>query len=70
MELGDLQLFHGRFSMHRVREGVGERCIAIFGYAERPDFIGRVERTWQVHGRVTQAHLAAEITARADGLDD
>jgi hypothetical protein len=55
--------------MHRVREGVGERHTAIFGYARQPGFIGRVARTRQVHGRVTQAHLDAETMARADGLD-
>lgn len=35
-----------------------------------PGFIGRVERTRQVHGRVAQAHINAEAVARDDGLDD
>lgn len=68
--LGDLQIFRGRFSMHRVREGIGARHTAIFGYARRPGFTGRVVRTRQVHGRVTQAHLDAEANARDDGLSD
>ncbi|WP_016855650.1 hypothetical protein [Halomonas smyrnensis] len=70
LELGDLQIFKGRFSMHRVVEGKGERHTAIFGYAKEPGFIGRVERTQQVHGRVLQAHIDAEKNARSDGLDD
>mgnify|MGYP006287800181 CR=1 FL=1 len=70
LEIGDLQVFRGRFSMHRVREGKGERHTAIFGYAKTPGFIGRVARTRQVHGRVTQAHVDAEAVARSDGLDD
>jgi hypothetical protein len=70
LQLGDLQLFKGRFSMHRVRPGVGERHTAIFGYAKQPGFIGSVERTRQVHGRVTDAHLQAATATRDDGLDD
>src|SRR5699024_3470002 len=70
LRVGDLQLFRGRFSMHRVVRGAGERHTAIFGYAKQPGFIGRVERTRKVHGRVTQAHIDAESEVRADGLDD
>ncbi|WP_280570497.1 hypothetical protein [Chromohalobacter sp. 296-RDG] len=70
LALGDLQIFKGRFSMHRVVHGKGERHTAIFGYAKEPGFIGRVDRTQQVHGRVLQAHLDAEKNVRADGLDD
>lgn len=68
--LGDLQIFKGRFSMHRVVRGQGERHTAIFGYAKEPGFIGRVARTQQVHGRVMQAHIEAETKARNDGLGD
>lgn len=67
---GDLQIFKGRFSMHRVISGKGERHTVLFGYAREPGFIGRVFRTRQVHGRVTQAHIDAEKERRADGLDD
>ncbi|MGF1529423.1 MAG: hypothetical protein ACFCBW_21970 [Candidatus Competibacterales bacterium] len=70
LELGDLQLFRGRFSLHRVCQGIGERHTAIFGYAKEPGFVGRVARTQQVHGRVTQVHIDAEQRARRDGLDD
>lgn len=70
LELGDLQIFKGRFSLHRVVRGVGDRHTAIFGYAREPGFIGRVERTMKVHNRVTQAHIDAEARARSDGLAD
>lgn len=70
LELGDLQIFKGRFAMHRVVKGKGERHTAIFGYAKEPGFIGRVERTRKVHNRVTQAHIDAEKRARNDGLAD
>lgn len=70
LELGDLQIFKGRFSLHRVVKGQGERHTVIFGYAKEPGFIGRVERTRKVHNRVTQAHIDAEKRARNDGLAD
>ncbi len=66
---GDLQLFKGRYAMHRVLPGAGERHTVLFGYAKEPGFIGRVHRTRQVHGRVTQAHIDAETRARNDGLE-
>jgi len=70
LELGDLQIFKGRFALHRVVKGKGERHTAIFGYAKEPGFIGRVQRTMKVHNRVTQAHIDAEARARNDGLAD
>lgn len=69
---GDLQLFRGRFSLHRVTrvEGARERLTAIFAYAARPGVIGKVERTRQLFGRVAPEHLAAAAAARDDGLVD
>ncbi|MDS0135537.1 MULTISPECIES: arpA protein [unclassified Amycolatopsis] len=68
---GDLQLFKGRFALHRVStvEGAIARHSAIFAYSERPGVIGSVERTRQLFGRVLPAHLA-ERTARGDELLD
>jgi hypothetical protein len=68
---GDLQLFKGRFALHRVStvEGVIARHSAIFAYSERPGVIGSAERTRQLFGRVLPAHLA-ERTARGDELLD
>ncbi|MEU6132841.1 arpA protein [Saccharopolyspora sp. NPDC047091] len=70
---GDLQLFKGRFSLHRVTEvgGARARHTAIFAYSERPGVIGSVSRTKQIFGRVLPEHLAAEGNAvRGDALLD
>ncbi|MER5896146.1 arpA protein [Streptomyces sp. NPDC001876] len=70
---GDLQLFKGRYSLHRVSPVGGDvaRHSAIFAYSERPGVIGSVARTRQLFGRVLPAHLAAEGRAvRGDKLLD
>ncbi len=71
---GDLQIFRGRHSLHRVsRVGVDStpRHAAIFAYTERAGVIGRVERTRQLFGRVLPEHLAAERDrVRSDALID
>jgi hypothetical protein len=70
---GDLQLFLGRYSMHRVTEVRGDiaRHSAIFAYTERPGVIGSVERTRQLFGRVLPEHRGAETSAvRVDALLD
>ena len=70
---GDLQLFKGRYSLHRVSpvEGAVARHSAIFAYSERPGVIGSVARTRQLFGRVLPEHLAAEGRAvRSDRLLD
>ncbi|MFI7679175.1 arpA protein [Actinophytocola sp. NPDC049390] len=68
---GDLQLFRGRFSLHRVStvRGSVARHTAIFAYSERPGVIGSVERTRQLFGRVTPAHTQGQ-TVRGDHLLD
>ncbi|MFD8738415.1 arpA protein [Streptomyces sp. NPDC059618] len=73
LQPGDLQLFKGRYSLHRVSpvRGGTERHSAIFAYSERPGVIGSVERTRQLFGRVLPEHLAAEGRAvRGDRLLD
>ncbi len=70
---GDLQLFKGRYALHRVSPVHGEaaRHSAIFAYSERPGVIGSVARTRQLFGRVCPEHLAAEDRAvRSDRLLD
>jgi hypothetical protein len=66
---GDLQLFAGRYSLHRVTEVAGgaARHSAIFAYSERPGVLGTPARTRQLFGRVTPAHLA-DASVRVDGL--
>ncbi|WP_236788888.1 arpA protein [Amycolatopsis sp. GM8] len=67
---GDLQLFRGRYSLHRVTtvEGTTARHTAIFAYSERPGVIGSPERTRQLFGRVLPEHLAQAV--RGDELLD
>lgn len=67
---GDLQVFLGRYSLHRVRTVLGSRSrlTLVLSYAERPGVIGPVDRTRAVYGRVTEAHLVAAATMGADGL--
>ena len=70
---GDLQLFMGRYSLHRVTpvEGATARHSAIFAYSERPGVVGSVARTRQLFGRVTEVHTAAQDQAvRVDQLMD
>jgi len=70
---GDLQLFRGRYSLHRVSpvRGGTARHSAILAYSERPGVIGSVARTRQLFGRVRPEHLAAEArSVRGDGLLD
>ena len=67
---GDLQLFLGRFSLHRVStvDGGTARHTAIFAYSERPGVIGSPERTRQLFGRVLPVHTGAAV--RGDELLD
>jgi hypothetical protein len=69
---GDLQLFKGRYALHRVSrvDGGTSRHTAIFAYSERPGVIGSVARTRQLFGRVLPEHLAAESRVRVDELLD
>jgi hypothetical protein len=69
LEVGDLQIFRGRYSMHRITPVDGARHTVLFGYSETPGYIGRAESTRIGYGRVTQAHLDAEAAGRhVDGL--
>ncbi|MCP2277916.1 hypothetical protein SAMN04244553_1627 [Nocardia amikacinitolerans] len=69
---GDLQLFQGRFSLHRVSpvSGGRQRHSAIFAYTDRPGVIGTVERTRQLFGRVLPEHVAEDRLVRGDRLLD
>jgi hypothetical protein len=73
LRVGDLQLFRGRYSLHRVRTVIGDtaRHSAIFAYSRRPDVVGTAERSRQLFGRTAPTHTAARApTARADRLMD
>ena len=71
---GDLQIFRGRYSLHRVTRVARSsrpRHAAIFAYTQEPNVIGRLERTLQLFGRALPAHEAAERDrVRSDALID
>jgi len=74
LRAGDLQIFRGRHSLHRVTRVSKDsrpRHSAIFAYTAEPGVIGRVERTKQLFGRVLPAHEEAERQrVRSDALLD
>ena len=71
LEPGDLQIFKGRYSLHRVTplEGPTPRYVAIFSYVEEPGMVGSPERTAQLYGRVLPIHLE-RAGMRNDALVD
>ncbi len=71
LEAGDLQLFKGRYSLHRVKpvSGQKKRYVGIFSFVEEPGMVGSPERTRQLYGRVLPIHLE-RADVRADELID
>ena len=71
LQPGDLQLFRGRYSLHRVAplKGATPRYVAILSYVEEPDMVARPERAKQLYGRVLPVHLE-RAGLRADTLID
>ena len=71
LEPGDLQLFKGRYSLHRVAplQGKRPRYVAIFSYVDQPDMVGSPGRTQQLYGRTLPIHHARAGT-RTDRLLD
>ena len=71
LEPGDLQLFRGRYSLHRVAPLFGKTppYVAIFSYVEEPNMVGAPERTKQLYGRVLPIHLQ-RAGLRADAYID
>lgn len=58
LEPGDLQIFRGRYSLHRVAplRGPTPRYVAIFSYVEEPDMVATPERCMQLYGRALPLH--------------
>ena len=56
---GDLQLFRGRYSLHRVAplSGPTPRYVAILSYVDKPDMVATPERAKQLYGRVLPVHF-------------
>jgi len=71
---GDLQIFFGRYSLHRVSrvEGTRERHTVIFGFARQAGMIARAARTRRIFGRIHPVHEAEARggPARSDSLAD
>lgn len=70
---GDLQLFLGRFALHRVTENTGDddRLLLIMSYSEKPGMIGSVHRSRELYGKATDAHIRAQRDrVRNDNLMD
>lgn len=59
LEPGDLQIFKGRHSLHRVTplKGDRKRLVAIFSFVEYPDMVATPERCRQLYGKVLPIHL-------------
>ncbi len=72
LQPGDLQIFRGRYALHRVTpvEGDRTRYVGIFSYADAPGMVARVERTRQLYGKVLPIHLERENARREDMLAD
>ncbi len=74
LQPGDLQIFYGRYSLHRVArvEGERERHTIIFGYPREPGFIGRADRARRIFGRMAPVHerQLREGVRRSDDLAD
>jgi hypothetical protein len=71
LEPGDLQIFKGRYSLHRVTplSGPTMRYVAIFSFTEMEGIVGSPERTKQLYGRVLPIHLE-RAGMRGDALVD
>ena len=71
LEPGDLQIFKGRYALHRVSpvEGQRARYVGIFSFVETPAMVGSVERTRQLYGRALPIHVENE-GQRSDTLVD
>ena len=71
LQPGDLQIFRGPYSLHRVAPvtGVGRRYVGIFSFVETQGKCGGVERTRQLYGRVLPRH-SERAGLRGDALRD
>lgn len=71
LEPGDLQIFKGRYSLHRVAplRGPTPRYVGIFSYVEEPGMVATPERCKQLYGRVLPIHYE-RAGMRADSYLD
>ena len=71
LQPGDLQIFKGRYSLHRVTPlaGATPRYVAIFSYVEVEGMVGSPERTMELYGRILPVHVE-RAGLRNDALID
>nr|WP_321252416.1 hypothetical protein [uncultured Ruegeria sp.] len=71
LQPGDLQIFKGRYALHRVApvKGPRNRYVGIFSFVETAGMCGGVERTRQLYGRVLPHHYEREGNRRDQLLD-
>ena len=71
LDPGDLQIFKGRYTLHRVTpvQGAKKRYVGIFSFVEAEGMCGSVERTQQLYGRVLPRHIE-RAGLRSDTLLD
>lgn len=70
---GDLQIFFGRYSLHRVRatSGTRDRHTAVLAYSKQPGVLGKPEKTAKIFGRKLASHDDADNQRpREDQLTD
>jgi len=69
LEPGDLQIFKGRFSIHRVTQvwGRNPRCIALPTFVDDPYRINKPQRSKDVFGRALPIHYQRQ-SYRPDSL--
>lgn len=71
LNAGDLQLFLGRFALHRVTENTGNsnRLLLIMSFTEQPGVIGNPVRVKNLYGKLSEVHSKKQ-SVRADKLID
>jgi len=71
LEPGDLQIFKGRFTLHRVTkvEGIRSRYLAIPAYVLDPWRVNTPEHSRAIYGKVLPIHYERNVE-RSDGLAD
>ena len=67
---GDLQLFKGRYSLHRATRAYGQttRNLVVFTYTEKENVIGSSYRTEELYGKTFDVHKKKRV--RSDALED
>ena len=67
---GDLQLFKGRYSLHRATRALGKttRNLVVFTYTEKKNVIGSSYRTEELYGKTLDVHKEKRV--RSDALED